>query len=129
MYISNFHDLQEFLPTYLDLFSVLSIMAAILVIINRNPIVSILFLIILFSLIALYLISSGIKFIAFSYLLVYIGAVSILFLFILMLINIRISEIQIETSTNLPLALITSASLYIYIYDILPYNFAEKILN
>jgi NADH-ubiquinone oxidoreductase chain 6 len=66
------------------------------------------------------------NFIGLSYLLVYIGAVSILFLFILMLINIRISEIQTETSNSLPLAIVISISFYIIVYDILPINFNEK---
>ncbi len=47
-----------------------------------------------------------IVFIGLSYLLVYVGAVSILFLFILMLINIRVSELM-ETNNNIPLAIIT----------------------
>ena len=94
--IVNTH-LQEYTINFLDLFSVLSVLCAILVIINKNPIVSVLFLICLFVLISGYLILLGMNFIGITYLLVYIGAVSILFLFILMLINIRISEIQNET--------------------------------
>ena len=62
------------------------------------------------------------NFIGISYLLVYIGAVSILFLFILMLINIRISEIQTETNNSLPLAIVISISFYITIYEIIPFN-------
>ena len=49
-----------------------------------------LFLIGLFSGIASYLITLGLSFIGLSYVIVYFGAVSILFLFILMLIDIRI---------------------------------------
>ena len=45
----------------------------------RNPIVSVLFLIGLFLSISCYLIIIGINFIGLSYLLVYVGAVSILF--------------------------------------------------
>ena len=44
----------------------------------------------LFSGIASYLITLGLSFIGLSYVIVYFGAVSILFLFILMLIDIRI---------------------------------------
>ena len=50
----------------------------ILVIISKNPIVSVLFLIGLFLCISCYLILTGLNFIGLSYLLVYIGAVSIL---------------------------------------------------
>jgi len=118
--------LQEYTITYLDFFSILAVLCAILVIINKNPIVSVLFLICLFVLISGYLIILGMNFIGISYLLVYIGAVSILFLFILMLINIRISEIQAETNNSLPLAIIISISFYLALYEIIPYNFIEK---
>jgi NADH-ubiquinone oxidoreductase chain 6 len=118
--------LQEYLIGYLNLFATLSIVCAILVIINKNPIVSVLFLICLFVFISGYLIFLGMNFIGLSYLLVYIGAVSILFLFILMLINIRISEIQSETGNSLPLAIIISISFYIALYEILPSNIGDK---
>jgi NADH:ubiquinone oxidoreductase subunit 6 (subunit J) len=65
------------------------------------------------------------NFIGISYLIVYIGAVSILFLFILMLINIRISEIQTETNNSLPLAIVISISFYISLYEIIPLNTGE----
>jgi NADH-ubiquinone oxidoreductase chain 6 len=111
---------QEYLSSYLDLFSVLAIFCAILTIVNKNPIVSVLFLICLFTLISGYLILIGMNFIGLSYLLVYIGAVSILFLFILMLINIRISEIHTETSNSLPLAILISIVFYSVLYEIMP---------
>lgn len=122
LYIIIITHLQEYNLNFLSLFSILSIFCAILVIINKNPIVSVLFLICLFVLISGYLILLGMNFIGISYLLVYIGAVSILFLFILMLINIRISEIQTETNNSLPLAIIISISFYIAIYEIIPFN-------
>jgi NADH-ubiquinone oxidoreductase chain 6 len=59
----------------------------------------------LFGTIAVYLILTGLNFIGFSYLIVYIGAVSILFLFILMLINIRTSELLSNNVNSIPLAL------------------------
>jgi NADH-ubiquinone oxidoreductase chain 6 len=48
----------------------------------------------------------GINFIGLSYLLVYVGAVSILFLFILMLINVRVSELTINNTNSIPLAIL-----------------------
>lgn len=126
LYIIIVTHLQEYTVNYLDLFSILSVFCAILVIVNKNPIVSVLFLICLFVLISGYLILLGMNFIGISYLLVYIGAVSILFLFILMLINIRISEIQNETKNSLPLAIIISISFYIALYEIIPYNSGEN---
>ena len=90
---------------YLFILSILAVLSGILVIISKNPIVSILFLIGLFLTIASYLMMLGINFIGLSYLLVYVGAVSILFLFILMLINIRISELADNSNNSLPLAI------------------------
>ena len=106
----------------LNFMSVASIICGIFVIISKNPIVSVLFLIGLFLGISSYLIILGVNFIGLSYLLVYVGAVSILFLFILMLINIRISELLSDTNNSIPLAIIVAISFNYPIYNILPYN-------
>ena len=106
----------------LDLLSLVSILCGILVIVSKNPVVSVLFLIGLFLSISCYLIILGINFIGLSYLLVYVGAVSILFLFILMLINVRISELSSDTSNSVPLAVIIAISLNYPVYHMLPYS-------
>jgi NADH-ubiquinone oxidoreductase chain 6 len=72
---------------------------------------------------------SGMTFIGIAYLLVYIGAVSILFLFILMLINVRISELQGNTNNSLPLALIIGSSTYYFLYQILPSGDSSVVNN
>jgi NADH-ubiquinone oxidoreductase chain 6 len=108
----------------LDLLSLVSIFCGILVIISKNPVVSVLFLIGLFLSIASYLIILGISFIGLSYLLVYVGAVSILFLFILMLINVRISELLSDTSNSIPLAIFITVAFNYPVYQILPYSVA-----
>jgi NADH-ubiquinone oxidoreductase chain 6 len=106
----------------LDFISLVSIISGISVIISKNPIVSVLFLIGLFFAIATYLLTIGISFIGLSYLLVYVGAVSILFLFILMLINVRVSELLSDSSNSIPLAIITGLSFNYPVYQILPYS-------
>lgn len=105
---------------FLDILAILSILLGIFIIVTKNPIISVLYLILLFSSISCYLIFIGIKFIGISYLLVYVGAVSILFLFILMLINIRVSELISDTNNNLPLALITIIAFFIPFSNLLP---------
>jgi NADH-ubiquinone oxidoreductase chain 6 len=105
---------------FLDILAILSIFLGIFIIVTKNPIISVLYLILLFSSISCYLIFIGIKFIGISYLLVYVGAVSILFLFILMLINIRVSELISDTNNNLPLALITIIAFFIPFSNLLP---------
>jgi len=106
----------------LDIISLISVLSGIFVIISKNPIVSVLFLIGLFLSIACYLLVLGINFIGLSYLLVYVGAVSILFLFILMLINVRVSELLSDTSNSIPLALVITVSFNFPVYQILPLN-------
>ncbi len=91
----------------LDILSFICILFGVYTIISKNPIVSVLFLIGLFSTISCYLILIDLSFIGISYLLVYVGAISILFIFILMLINIRISELLSETNNYLPLAMLS----------------------
>lgn len=106
----------------LDIIFVVSIISGIFVIISKNPIISVLFLIGLFLSISGYLIILGINFIGLSYLLVYVGAVSILFLFILMLINVRVSELLSDASNSIPLAIIITIVFNYPIYKILPYS-------
>jgi len=105
----------------LDLLYLLAILLGISVIISKNPIVSVLFLIGLFLSIAGYLILTGLNFIGLSYLLVYIGAVSILFLFILMLINVRISELLIDSINSIPLAILLGSFFNYFVNNVLPY--------
>ena len=116
--------LQSFSDQYnnqiLNYFSFLSIIFGIYTIISKNPIISVLFLIGLFTSVAIHLILSGLIFMGLSYLLVYVGAISILFIFILMLINIRISELITETNNSLPLALLTILIFNIVYYNIIP---------
>jgi NADH-ubiquinone oxidoreductase chain 6 len=97
--------------TLLTILEVIFLISGLAVIISKNPILSVLFLIALFLFVSVYLIL--IYFIGISYLLVYIGAVSILFLFILMLIDIRISELHLDTMNSIILGVILGITLYI----------------
>ncbi len=106
----------------LDILSLICVLSGIFVIISKNPIVSVLYLISLFLSIACYLLVLGINFIGLSYLLVYVGAVSILFLFILMLINVRVSELSNDTSNSIPLALVITVAFNFPVSQILPLN-------
>lgn len=112
--------------TFISLFSIL---CAISVIISKNPIVSVLFLIGLFLNVAGYLMVLGMNYIGLSYLLVYVGAVSILFLFILMLINVRVSELSNENNNSIPLAIIISVFLNFTLYRLLPHtDFSSNVI-
>jgi len=113
LYLLAYDNSTDFFIDMISVLEVLFLVSGLLVIISKNPIVSILFLIALFLLVSISLILTGLNFIGISYLLVYIGAVSILFLFILMLIDIRISELHVETMNNVVLAIVLGVFLYI----------------
>ena len=131
--MSNLYILNEIITNalsynFLNVISIMSILCGIFVIISKNPIVSVLFLIGLFLTIASYLMMLGINFIGLSYLLVYVGAVSILFLFILMLINVRISELVSNSSNSIPLAIIIGIFFNITLANSFPYKFDLEFL-
>ena len=77
----------------LDLLVFGSVLSGILVITSRNPVVSVLVLISVFINVACYLILLGINFIGLAYLIVYVGAIAILFLFVIMMLNIKLVEL------------------------------------
>lgn len=121
LYIMNESTFSGYSEISLDIIYVIAILLGTLVIISKNPIVSVLFLIGLFLSISCYLILTGLNFIGLSYLLVYIGAVSILFLFILMLINVRIAELSIDSLNSIPLAILLGSFFNYFINNVLPY--------
>jgi NADH-ubiquinone oxidoreductase chain 6 len=110
----------------LNFLSIGTVLSGILTITAKNPVISVIYLIFTFVLAAGYLILIGIQFIGISYIIVYVGAIAVLFLFVIMMINIKLTDI-LETGTqytkNLPLA-ITIGSLFLYVfYSIIPFNF------
>jgi NADH-ubiquinone oxidoreductase chain 6 len=102
------------------------LLSSIFSITSKNPVISVIFLISTFVQAALYLILIGINFVGISYIIIYVGAIAVLFLFVIMMINIKLTDI-LETGNqytkNLPLA-IAIGSLFIFIFfTILPFNF------
>jgi NADH-ubiquinone oxidoreductase chain 6 len=103
-----------------------TLLSSIFSITSKNPVVSVIFLISTFVQAALYLILIGINFVGISYIVIYVGAIAVLFLFVIMMINIKLTDI-LETGSqytkNLPLA-IAIGSLFIFIiFTIIPFNF------
>lgn len=109
----------------LDFLSLGAILSSVLVITSKNPVVAVIFLISLFINTAGYLIFLGIGFVGISYIIIYIGAITVLFLFVIMMVNIRlldILEIGNEYTKNLPLALLVG-TLFVYeIFNVLPFT-------
>jgi len=121
-YVFNEYFTNGFKDEFLLILSVLSVVLSILVIVSKNPIISVLFLIGLFMSISFYLMFLGLNFLGISYLLVYIGAVSILFLFILMLINVRVSELLSDTYNSIVLSIIITLYFSTTLNQIIPVN-------
>ncbi|MFZ4633458.1 MAG: NADH-quinone oxidoreductase subunit J [Saprospiraceae bacterium] len=68
--------------------SVISIITALLMVVTRNPVHSVLYLILTFFVIAALYILLNAQFLAVVHLIVYAGAIMVLFLFVLMLLNL-----------------------------------------
>lgn len=115
----------------MELLIINAVISAILVIISKNPVISVIFLISLVLNSALFLIMKGMPFIGISYILIYLGAIIVLFLFVIMMINVRLTDI-LETGTqytkNIPLA-ITVSGLFLYeFFNILPLYLNSTVL-
>jgi len=74
---------------YFFLFKILALVSAILVVNVYNPVHSVLLLVSVFINISAILLILKIEFLAFVYIVVYIGAIAVLFLFVVMMLNIR----------------------------------------
>jgi len=106
-----------------DIFAVAAVISSLFVITSKNPVISVLFLISVFVNSAVYLMFLGISFIGISYIIVYVGAIAILFLFILMMINIKLTdilEVGTDYTKNLPLALIIGVLFLVTIFTSTP---------
>ena len=87
------------------LFSSLLILGSIGVVGSRNPVYSVLWLIFVFCNASALFILLGAEFIAMTLVIVYVGAVAVLFLFVVMMLNINLEEIKSSFTQNLPVAL------------------------
>jgi len=112
----------------LDLIALLAILSSVLVITSKNPVVSVIFLISLFINTAIYLILLGIGFMGISYIIIYIGAITVLFLFVIMMVDIRlldILELGNEYTKNLPLAVLVGSLFTFEIFSIIPFSSSD----
>ena len=118
---------------FIDILAFTTLFSSLLVITSKNPVISVVFLISVFLNAAGYLILTGINFLGISYIIIYIGAIVVLFLFVIMLLNIDFEDLQVtgsQYSKNLPLAGIIS---FMFIYEfvnILPFTINDvSIIN
>ena len=76
------------------LFSFIITACAVMVISSRNPVHSVLFLILAFFNSGALFVILGAEFLAMMLVIVYVGAVAVLFLFVVMMLNINFSKIK-----------------------------------
>ena len=88
------------------LFSAIVIASAIMVISSRNPVHSVLFLILAFVNAAGIFMLAGAEFLALILIVVYVGAVAVLFLFVVMMLDVDFAELKAEMARFMPVALL-----------------------
>jgi NADH-quinone oxidoreductase subunit J len=88
------------------LFAAMTIASAVLVIFARNPVHSVLWLIVAFFNASGLMLMVGAEFIALLLVIVYVGAVAVLFLFVVMMLDIDFSQLRSGFTKNLPFGLL-----------------------
>ena len=97
-------------------FSLIAIISAIMVTVSKNTVHSVFFLILDFISISCLFIMIGAEFLGMIMLIVYVGAVAVLFLFVVMMLNVAQQKnqwfISEESSRHIPIGLIISALIF-----------------
>ena len=75
------------------LFSSIILTGGLVVITARNPIHSVLFMMLVFINVVFLLLFLEVEFLSLTFVIVYVGAVAVLFLFVVMMLNIKITEL------------------------------------
>ena len=88
------------------IFAAILLASASMVIFARNPVHSVLWLIVAFFNAAALMVLVGAEFIAMLLVIVYVGAVAVLFLFVVMMLDIDFAELRAGFVSNLPLGLL-----------------------
>ena len=98
------------------LFSTIAIISAIMVTVSKNTVHSVFFLILDFISISCLFIMIGAEFLGMIMLIVYVGAVAVLFLFVVMMLNVAQQKNQWfasqESSSHIPVGLIISTIIF-----------------
>ena len=98
-------------------FSIIAVISAIMVTVSKNTVHSVFFLILDFISISCLFIMIGAEFLGMIMLIVYVGAVAVLFLFVVMMLNVAQQKNQWflaeETSSHIPVGLIISVIIFV----------------
>jgi NADH-quinone oxidoreductase subunit J len=88
------------------LFAVTTVTGGLFTVISRNPVHSVLWLILAFLSAAGLFVTLGAEFVAMLLIIVYVGAVAVLFLFVVMMLDVDFAQLKAEMTKYLPLALL-----------------------
>jgi len=88
------------------LFAISAVMGGLMTVISRNPVHSVLWLILAFLSSAGLFVMLGAEFVAMLLIIVYVGAVAVLFLFVVMMLDVDFAELKAEMTKYLPLAML-----------------------
>lgn len=88
------------------LFAISVVTAGLFTVISRNPVHSVLWLILAFLSSAGLFVLLGAEFVAMLLVIVYVGAVAVLFLFVVMMLDVDFAELKGEMAKYMPLALL-----------------------
>ena len=97
------------------LFATVTVLSAVMVVTSRNPVHSVLFLILAFFNAAALFLLMGAEFIAMMLVVVYVGAVAVLFLFVVMMLDINFTALRQGFQTYLPIGLLIGVVLFVEI--------------
>nr|YP_009317539.1 NADH dehydrogenase subunit 6 [Gelidium sclerophyllum]AOX48991.1 NADH dehydrogenase subunit 6 [Gelidium sclerophyllum] len=95
-----------------SMFSLFALISSLMVITLKNAVHSVLFLILVFCNVAGLLLLLGAEFLSFMLLIVYVGAIAVLFLFVVMMLNIKIDLLDLSSISLIPLGLMIFSSLF-----------------
>lgn len=111
-------------------FSFLILFSGAMVINLKNAVHSVLFLILVFCNTAAFLLMIGAEFLSFMILIVYVGAIAVLFLFVVMMLNIKFNKLSFKKLSVIPLSLLITLFINIhFFYVITDFNIFDLIQN
>jgi NADH-quinone oxidoreductase subunit J len=93
-------------------FAAITVASAAMVVVSRNPVYSVLFLILAFFNAAALFLLIGAEFIAMILVIVYVGAVAVLFLFVVMMLDINLTELREGFLAYFPVGALIGAVLF-----------------
>lgn len=95
------------------LFAITALVGGLFVVVSKNPVHSVLWLILAFLSSAGLFVLLGAEFVAMLLVIVYVGAVAVLFLFVVMMLDIDFAELKAEMARYLPFAILIGVVLLV----------------